>query len=545
MPTPQKLLEVSNVQDILDRTAKKKILKNNMLENISLENFKGFKNLDNLKVKPITILCGTNSCGKSSILQSILLLKQTLESQNPNQILLLNGRLVNLGSFENIIFDKNWDNPLVFEFTFKLTKEDLKLPRLRNSPPLILFFRDIITKKELLNQDTLIYLKIFLKAPKIKNKIKSKSYIKGISVEQFQFRLDTIGSDKQKIPGSFIDVQLVENDLYTIRWQNIRNRIRRDEESSKEEILSAKVKFTNLFSIDAVSIESDSESDSAKVAGLLDVSFALNRINNLFKTIFSSYSYIGPLREEPSRRYIYEDEITEIGVKGENAPYIYLIDKDKPLSNHYFYDTKSNSFKPKRNMTLSNAVDEWLDLMNIKGLKSELINDIVYLNLNSSYTSKTRVSIADVGFGVSQIFPILLEGLRMPQRHTLLLEQPEIHLHPNLQMQLSDYFIALALSGKKVMVETHSDHIINRLVRRIVEDDTGRLKDLIGIYFISATDSGSVYEEVCIDENFGVTNWPVDFFDQTALEQEKILKAGIKKRQLARSSASKNEQEKQ
>lgn len=514
-----------------------------MLENISLENFKGFKNLQDLNVKPITILCGTNSCGKSSILQSILLLKQTLESQNPNQILLLNGRFVNLGAFENLIFDKKLDNPLVFEFTFKLTKEDLKLPRLINSRPLILFFRDLITQKQLLNQDILIYLKILLKAPKIKNR--SKSYIKGISVEQFQFRWETIGSDPQKNTGSFIDVQLGENDLYTIRWQNIRNRIRRDEKSSKEEILSAKVKFTNLFLVDAVPLESDSESDSAKVAGLFDVSFALNRINNLFKTIFSSYSYIGPLREEPSRRYIYEDEITEIGVKGENAPYIYLIDKDKPLSNHWFYDTKSNSFKPKRNMTLSNAVDEWLDLMNIKGLKSELINDIVYLNLNSSYTSKTRVSIADVGFGVSQIFPILLEGLRMPQRHTLLLEQPEIHLHPNLQMQLSDYFIALALSGKKVMVETHSDHIINRLVRRIVEDDTGTLKDLIGIYFISATDSGSVYEEVCIDENFGVTNWPVDFFDQTALEQEKILKAGLKKRQLARSSASKNEQEKQ
>jgi predicted ATPase len=514
-----------------------------MLENISLENFKGFKNLQDLNVKPITILCGTNSCGKSSILQSILLLKQTLESQNPNQILLLNGRFVNLGSFENIIFDKNWDNPLVFELTFKLTKEDQKFSTSTNILPLRRFLRDFFTHKDLFTQDILIYIKIVLKAPKpkIKNRIKSKSYIKGISVEQFQIKLETISSDKQRNPGSSIEVQLAENDLYTIRWQNIRNRIRRDEESSKEEILSAKVEFTNLFSFDAVSLESD----SAKVAGLSDVSFALYRINNLFKTIFSSYSYIGPLREEPSRRYIYEDEITEIGVKGENAPYIYLIDKDKPLSNHWFYDTKSNSFKPKRNMTLSNAVDEWLDLMNIKGLKSELINDIVYLNLNSSYTSKTRVSIADVGFGVSQIFPILLEGLRMPQRHTLLLEQPEIHLHPNLQMQLSDYFIALALSGKKVMVETHSDHIINRLVRRIVEDDTGTLKDLIGIYFISATDSGSVYEEVCIDENFGVTNWPVDFFDQTALEQEKILKAGLKKRQLARSSASKNEQEKQ
>jgi predicted ATPase len=515
-----------------------------MLENISLENFKGFKNLDNLKVKPITILCGTNSCGKTSILQSILLLKQTLESQNPNQILLLNGRFVNLGSFENIIFEKNLDNPLVFEFTFKLTKEDQKLQTKRNTIHLRRLLIDFFTPTGLFqNQDILIHIKIILKAPKpkIKNRIKSKSYIKGITVEQFQFRLETIGSDKQNIPASSIDLQLVENDLYKIIWQNIGNRIRRDEESSKGEILSAKIEFTNLFSVDAVAIESE----SAKVAGLSDVSFALYRINNLFKTIFSSYSYIGPLREEPSRRYIYEEEITEIGIKGENAAYIYLTDKDQTISNHYFYDTQTNSFKQKKEINLSNAVDEWLNLMNIKGLNSELVNEIVYLNLNSSSASKTRVSIADVGFGVSQIFPILLEGLRMPQQHTLLLEQPEIHLHPNLQMQLSDYFIALALSGKKVMVETHSDHIINRLVRRIVEDDTGTLKDLIGIYFISATDSGSVYEEVSIDENFGVTNWPVDFFDQTALEQEKILKAGLKKRQLARSSASKNKQEKQ
>ena len=514
-----------------------------MLENISLENFKGFKNLDNLKVKPITILCGTNSCGKTSILQSILLLKQTLESQYPNQILLLNGRFVNLGSFENIIFEKNLENPLVFEFTFKLNNEDEESPNYRNTIQLRRLLIDFDPQIGLLQtQDILIYIKIVVKTPKpkIKNRIKSKSYIKGISVEQFQFRIETIGSDNQKTPASSIDIQLVENDLYTISWQNIRNIIRPDEESSKGEILSAKIKFTNLFSVSGISMNND----PAKMAYISDIFFTFYRINNLFKTIFSSYSYIGPLREEPSRRYIYEDEITEIGIKGENAAYIYLTDKDQTISNHYFYDTKSNSFKHKKEMTLSNAVDEWLDLMNIKGLKSELINEIVYLNLNSSSASKTRVSIADVGFGVSQIFPILLEGLRMPQRHTLLLEQPEIHLHPNLQMQLSDYFIALALSGKKVMVETHSDHVINRLVRRIVEDETGKLKDLIGIYFISATDSGSVYEEVSIDENFGVTNWPLDFFDQTALEQEKILKAGIKKRQLARSSAS-NKQEKQ
>ena len=168
--------------------------------------------------------------------------------------------------------------------------------------------------------------------------------------------------------------------------------------------------------------------------------------------------------------------------------------------------------------------------MKIKDFDVKIENKIIYLNLSASSYDSTEVGIADVGFGVSQIFPIIFEGLRMNTGNTLLLEQPEIHLHPNLQMQLSDYFISLALSGKSVIAETHSDHIINRLVRRIVEDDKYNLKNMIGIYFIKSTKDGSVYEEVNIDEMKGITNWPVDFFDQTANEQLKIMQAGIKKR---------------
>ncbi len=509
-----------------------------MLETISLNNFKGFNNLQNLKIKPITILCGTNSCGKSSILQSILLLKQTLESQNPNQILLLNGRLVHLGSFENIVFEKNADNRLVFELNFQLTKEDCIAGARANAIPLALSLGDLFPQKGLLqNQDVLIRVKFVLKLPNIKSKITSN--IKTIIVEQFQFDIEAVGLDKQKIPGAFIDIKLSDNDFYTINFKNLRTRINHEKSVSTGEIISAKIKFTSLFSIRLISIKNDSEKNTSLLE--TDVSLTIFRINNLLQSIFSSYSYLGPLREEPSRRYIYEDEITEIGIKGENAAYIYLIERDKAVLNHYFYDKKNNSFKQKKELTLSDAVQEWLELMNIKGFKSEIKNEIVYLELNSSFASTTRVSIADVGFGVSQIFPIILEGLRMQHRNTLLLEQPEIHLHPNLQMQLADYFIALAKSGKKVMIETHSDHIINRLVRRIVEDETGILKSLIAIYFISATDSGSTFEEICIDENFGVTNWPEDFFDQAALEQENILKAGLRKRQISRINNSKTE----
>ncbi|MGF1522842.1 MAG: DUF3696 domain-containing protein [Leptolyngbyaceae cyanobacterium] len=501
-----------------------------MLEAISLENFKSFKNLEELTLRPITILCGTNSCGKSSILQSILLLKQTIESQNPNQTLLLNGRLVRLGSFESIIFERNVDNKLIFDLTFKLPKEAQRIPLRANAVPLIVLIRDLYPEiQNALDQDIGISLRISLKAPKLSSK-RNKVYLKAITVEQFKFTIEVLDTHGQVSSSAFIDVKLSDNGLYTIIWDNIRSRIGRKERSSQGELTSVHVRFASLFSIGFVSARGDAE----KNVDLSDLSFALYRVSNIFQTIFSSYSYIGPLREEPSRRYIYEDEITEIGVKGENAAYIYLTDQDRTVANHYFYDRESDSFRGIKKTTLAAAVQEWLDLMNIKGFKSEVVNEVVYLNLSSGSAPATRVSIADVGFGVSQIFPIILEGLRMPRRNTLLLEQPEIHLHPNLQMQLSDYFITLALSDKRVMVETHSDHIINRLVRRIVEDKTGMLQKLIGIYFVSSSDKGSIYEEVCIDETLGVTNWPVGFFDQAASEQEKIMRAGLKKRQSSR-----------
>ena len=97
-----------------------------MIKQISLMNFKAFKSLDDLEVKPITILCGTNSCGKSSILSSILLLKQTLENQNPNQLILLNGRLVRLGLFENMVFRKQENSPVSFSFSFFISMEELE-----------------------------------------------------------------------------------------------------------------------------------------------------------------------------------------------------------------------------------------------------------------------------------------------------------------------------------------------------------------------------------------------------------------------------------
>ena len=89
-----------------------------MLRSLSLKNFKGFETLEELEFKPITILCGVNSSGKSSILKSILLIKQTMESQQLDTKLLFNGKMVKLGAFENIIHNHDIRNEMRFTLTY-------------------------------------------------------------------------------------------------------------------------------------------------------------------------------------------------------------------------------------------------------------------------------------------------------------------------------------------------------------------------------------------------------------------------------------------
>jgi predicted ATPase len=505
-----------------------------MLDNISLKNFKAFSSLENLEIKPITILSGTNSCGKSSLLQSILLLKQTLESQSLDQTLLLNGRFARLGTFDNIIFHKDPENKVELKFSFSIRKEDFPSFQRRRILPLDIFLRELFPSeessrnaREKANEYSISY-KVVLKTVVSRSK---KYQLKPVLIDEIELITKTKGKDNEIIFESFVKANHKEGDSYELSWRNIKRYYRspdNEEELETKGDRIVKIEFSNLFPTGISILEND---EIRHKSSYRDAYIMLRRANDFLQSLLNSYSYIGPLREEPSRRYIYENEIIEIGNKGENAAYIYLSEGEKFIPEHYFYNSKNDSFeKSDKKLKLSEAVQKWLDLMNIKKFSPEPQQEIIYLNLNASHLDSTRVSIADVGFGVSQVFPIVLEGLRMPKGSTLLLEQPEIHLHPNLQMDMADYFISLALSGKRVVIETHSDHIINRLVRRIVEDETSKLGQLIKIYFVGLTESGSLCEEICIDETLGIVNWPDSFFDQVAKEQQKIMLAGLKKR---------------
>ena len=120
--------------------------------------------------------------------------------------------------------------------------------------------------------------------------------------------------------------------------------------------------------------------------------------------------------------------------------------------------------------------------------------------------------------------------MRTREGETIILEQPEIHLHPSLQSKLADFFICMAKSGKKLVIETHSEHLINRLCLRIAQEESGEVKELLNTLFVSFDNKQqtSIVKPIQINEFGEIENWPVGFFDEN--DARDLMEATLKKR---------------
>ena len=134
-------------------------------------------------------------------------------------------------------------------------------------------------------------------------------------------------------------------------------------------------------------------------------------------------------------------------------------------------------------------------------------------------TSKAapEVKLTDVGFGVSQVLPALVQALYARPDTTVWMEQPEIHLHPRVQANLADAFISAVQSGEdskgrnvQLIIESHSEALLLRLQRRVAEGVIG--KDDIAVYFVRQSGEGVNLEALRLDMLGEIENWPDDFF---------------------------------
>jgi predicted ATPase len=450
-----------------------------MLTQLSVGNFKSWKRIDRMRLAPITGLFGTNSSGKTSILQLLLMLKQTIESSDRAQVLEFGDEnsLTNLGSFRNVVYQHEKPGTMNFSLNWNLSK------------PLV------------------------VKDPESKTNIL-------FTADQLGFRCTVGENGADRLAVSCLEYDADDNRFVLKRkgqtganyeLTNENEGIRFTRKQGRVWDLPAPVKFYGF---------------PDQVYAYYQNAGFLSDLQLAFQDLFKRLYYLGPLREFPQRHYAWKgSEPADMGRRGERVVDALLASQQKGA---YI----SPGFRRKK-QTLEERVAHWLkELGLIYDFKVEAIaqgNNIYQVRVQKTYAS-AEVSITDVGFGVSQILPVLVLCYYVPEGSIILLEQPEIHLHPSVQSGLADVFVdAMENRNVQIIVESHSEHLLRRLQRRVA--DQTMTPEQTALYFCEIVDAGSKLTALDVDLFGNIKNWPKDFFGDEFGEMAAITKAAMLRKQ--------------
>ena len=231
-----------------------------------------------------------------------------------------------------------------------------------------------------------------------------------------------------------------------------------------------------------------------------------------FENLLKNVYYLGPLRAYPARQYSWAGtQPADMGRTGDLAVDALLASRDRG-------ETISLG-RGKKRPRLDEYVAEWLHRLGL--IDSFEVNRIakgskLYEVLLRKSALSPEVLITDVGFGVSQILPVIVLCFYVPEGSTIILEQPEIHLHPAVQAGLADVLIdATEKRHIQILVESHSEHLLRRLQRRVAEHgiaEQGISKDRFALYFCRHNGYESELTPLELDVFGVIRNWPKDFF---------------------------------
>ncbi|CAD6491732.1 MAG: AAA ATPase domain protein [Candidatus Argoarchaeum ethanivorans] len=417
---------------------------------IHIKNFKALRDTGELDVKPLTFLVGPNSSGKTSLIQAILALRQTVQSPDQRTPLILND-YVDLGSYKDVVFKHNEKNDIHI---------NLEIPDVRCD---IVF--SVYTSGK---NHGIIYLN----------------------------SLDFSGKDvlmPQKEKKKFV----TEDVNFSVRKRARGGRyfITIKDKDSKDE---QPVELRKFYMISPEKEYKDPSKFEEYLWKHPNLWFAIAVLGTIIENIFDDVYHIGPLRNEPERTYLAAGASpSDVGKRGEETVDILLLER---------------KLKEKVKLWLKNFdISLEFDLEELKG-KSGGATSVYNIMLKDPNT-KTKVNLIDVGFGASQILPIIVQGFNTPKNSLILIEQPEIHLHPKAQATMGDLLVDIAKSNeRKLIIETHCDLLIRRVCKNILQKKI-KHTDVV-IYYFEPTDNGTEIKTITINENGQFENFPEGFFEE-------------------------------
>ncbi|MEN8214987.1 MAG: DUF3696 domain-containing protein [Pseudomonadota bacterium] len=416
------------------------------LSSILFENYKAFKQQEEIEIRPLTILIGRNSSGKSVIARLPLLLARALSEQAEGPLELEFNGLDFGQSFLDLVHNRFWAGAISLGASFTDDNENKYSFKVK-----LQYFDEP---------------KLFI-------------------ISQFEF----ISAEKE----------------YLFEWQG-KDPIN-DAEKYEFNSNQCKINFKGLF---PETIKVLDNNNPAIVEQLEQAQLFLNQAKSDFASAMKNITYLGPFRESVQRTYNFPGiSPKDVGFAGGKAPA--LLGDDSLRRRGKLVDSVGNWF--------AEHLGGW-------PLRVSKQGDSFSLVLCNPDEPSIEINIADVGAGISQVLPIVVqrqfEHINEKSAHLEIIEQPELHLHPKAHTELADLYItALQQVNTQFIIETHSENFLLRIRRRIAE---GQLEpDKVIIYWVNdEANSNNRIQAINIDQHGAVNSWPQGVFAEDFEEAKAI-----------------------
>ena len=434
---------------------------------ISVRGYKSLYEECSIEVRPLTILAGANSSGKSSIIQPLLLMKQTLEATYDPGSLLLNGPHVKFTLSEQLfskVFSKS--NTKTFNINLEIDQNKSIFNLFKKQPKKEIEIieaiyqeneRKLVVRPEMNREAVMLIL---------------RNLYKNTDLEDFFIAAN----------GEIFE---------RLEWVIVRERC-----------------FLNLIC------------KSVTPALLEDKSFRIpvtlydsNSHTNLFESHIRKLIHVPGVRGNPERTY----KTTAIGSEfpGTFENYVASVV-------NYWQKTKDERLKELGNSLEILGLTHTVQAKQIDDIQVEL--RVGRLPKNNRIKINDTVNIADVGFGVSQTLPVLVSLLVAEAGQLVYLEEPEMHLHPRAQIGLAEVLANAANRGVRVVVETHSELLLLAIQSLVAEGKLSPEKVKLH-WFTQREDGFTKVSSADLDEAGAFGDWPEDFGDVSLKLESRYLNA--------------------
>lgn len=475
-----------------------------LISRLDIKGYKAFSEATSIDLAPLTLVYGANSAGKSSIIQSLLLLKQSVDRDH----LVTQGAWADVGNFQGVSSGhRNEDIELGLEYGSLAswipeegTADPAALRDIRftfSGNPSATSSNGAISHLNISWGDHCLLLKSSSDGRFRTPLALAEPVMRGIATGQVLFPFEASASETD-------DHDKKKRNLQS-RESRVRAAVKHFQNIGEPELTiiaggllpSAEVEYSKTFRNAYPERQRSTDmSYTNRMARLLA------GIGSEVRALLAGITYLGPLRSAPKRYYD----------RASNG--------DRPGDG---YDTAMLLYN---NSVIVEGVNEWLTHLEVPydlqmlpieaqaGVAS-LVGDLVVMALTDT-RSGVQVTPADVGYGVSQMLPIVVKLLAETDS-VVCIEQPETHLHPRLQARLADLFIASSSAegqGNQLIVETHSEHLMLRVQRRIRE---GALSpEDIAVLYVDQDPSGraDVLRIRLSEDGEFLDEWPEGFFEE-------------------------------